>query len=271
MSLTTPPPRQSEWESEGYDRTSMSLPGHQDALITAVAAANPRTVVVLQSGTPVSMPWASSVPSILQSWFGGNETGSAIASVLFGSANPAGKLPLTFPVRNEDNPAFLNFKSDKGRALYGEDVFVGYRYYEKAKREVLFPFGHGLSYTSFALSDLSVHLDAPNDSVSVSVEVRNTGDRTGAEVVQVYVAPKAPSVTRPVKELKGFEKVVLERGERRTVEIELRVRDAISFWDEQRDAWCAEKGEYEVVVGNSSEGGLREGFVVGETVFWRGL
>jgi len=249
----------------------MSLPGHQDALITAVSRANPRTVVVLQSGTPVSMPWISSVPSLLHSWFGGNETGSAIASVLFGTSNPAGKLPLTFPVRNEDNPAFLNFKSDKGRALYGEDVFVGYRYYEKARREVLFPFGHGLSYTTFSLSDLHVHADAKEDSLTVTVEVKNTGDRAGAEVVQVYIAPKAPSVTRPVKELKGFEKVVLDKGESKTVEVELRIRDAVSFWDEQRDAWCKEEGEYEVVVGNSSVGGLSGKFEVGETVFWRGL
>lgn len=269
-----------DWESEGYDRRTMDLPGLQDELITRVAKANPRTVVVMQSGTPVTMTWAPNVSGIVQSWFGGNETGNAIADVLFGTVNPSGKLSLTFPIRGEDNPAFLNFKCDKGRALYGEDVFVGYRFYEKTKREVRFPFGHGLSYTTFSMSD-------PHDSVSVSdtkehnpesgnitvlVTVKNTGSITGAQVVQVYISPRTPSVTRPVKELKGFEKVELKAGESKEVRVDMRIKDAVSFWDEQRDAWCAEAGEYDVFVGDSAANAERRGsFKVEKTFFWRGL
>jgi len=271
-----------DWESEGYDRHTMDLPGLQDELIARVAQANPRTVVVMQSGTPVSMPWAPKVSSIVQSWFGGNETGNAIADVLFGTVNPSGKLSLTFPIRGEDNPAFLNFKNDKGRALYGEDVFVGYRFYEKTKREVRFPFGHGLSYTTFSLSSPSnatlvsisdVNEGSPESSkVTVRVTVKNTGSVPGAQVVQVYISPRSPSITRPVKELKGFEKVHLKPGESKEVHVEMGLKDAVSFWDEQRDAWCAEAGEYGVFVGDSSANVQMEGrFGVERTFFWRGL
>lgn len=252
----------------------MSLPGHANALISALLAANRNTAIVLQSGCPLEMPWSAAAPAILQSWYGGNETGNAIADVLFGAVNPAGKLPLSFPARVQDNPAFLNFRSDRGRVLYGEDVFVGYRFYEKVGREVRFPFGHGLSYTRFEMSDVEVEVeeDQRGDTVRVSVQVRNTGDVAGAEVVQVYVSQKAPGVTRPVKELKGFDKVFLEPGQRKEAVVRLRKKYAASWWDELRAAWVMEEGAYEVHVGNSSASTPLKGeFEVAATSYWRGL
>lgn len=249
----------------------MTIPGHSNELIAAVASANPTTVVVLQSGCPVEMPWADQVPAILQSWYGGNETGNAIADVLFGSVNPSGKLPLSFPKRVEDNPAFLNYRSDRGRVLYGEDVFIGYRFYEATRREVLFPFGHGLSYTSFEISHLNVE-DSDGTTVTVTVQVANTGARDGAEVVQVYVAQKHPSVSRPKKELKGFAKVHLKAGERKAIQVHVSKKYAASWYDEKRDAWIMEKDEYAVLVGTSSASTpLVGGFVVEATSWWKGL
>ncbi|MBE3046627.1 glycoside hydrolase family 3 C-terminal domain-containing protein, partial [Candidatus Bathyarchaeota archaeon] len=145
-----------DWETEGNDREDMDLPGYLDEMIAAVAAANPNTVVVMQSGTPVTMPWIDQVPALVQAWYGGNETGNSIADIVFGDANPSGKLSLSFPVHLRDNPSYLNFRAEGGRTLYGEDVYVGYRFYEYMERPVLFPFGHGLSYTSFAFSGLAV-------------------------------------------------------------------------------------------------------------------
>jgi len=206
-----------DWESEGYDRTTMDLPAGSAELIRAVLKANANTALVVQSGMPVTLtPWASDAPAIVQAWYGSNETGNAIADVIFGATNPSGKLPLSFPVRNEDNPAFLNHRSERGRTVYGEGVYIGYRFYEKTKREVAFPFGHGLSYTSFALSSLQLHNSAPAEgagldptTISVSVDVHNIGTLPGAQVVQVYAAAESPSIGRPVKELKGFTKVFL--------------------------------------------------------------
>ncbi|KAK6859242.1 beta-glucosidase protein [Apiospora arundinis] len=230
-----------DWETEGHDRADMKLPPGVDDLIAAVAKANPNTAVVMQSGTPVEMPWISDVGSVIQAWYGGNETGNTIADILFGDVNPSGKLSLSFPVRVQDNPAYLNYRTEGGRVLYGEDIYVGYRYYEFAERPVLFPFGHGLSYTTFAFSDLSV---ADKDSkLSVSVAVKNTGELKGAEVAQVYVAPKQKAkVNRPLKEMKGFAKVELAPGESKTVTVDIDSRYAASYWDEDRDQWCVEKG-----------------------------
>ncbi|KAK3684727.1 glycosyl hydrolase family 3 N terminal domain-containing protein [Podospora appendiculata] len=265
-----------DWETEGHDRSSMGLPSPMDALIAAVAAANPNTVVVIQSGTPVAMPWAAAVPALVHAWYGGNETGNAIADVLFGDANPAGKLPLTFPLRVQDNPAFLNSRAESGRTLYGEDVFIGYRYYEFAEREVLFPFGFGLSYTTFAMSALEVAI-VEDKVVRVGVTVENTGPREGKEIVQVYVAPPPTTaeggISRPRKELKGFAKVALDKGESKTVQVEMEVKYAASYWDEVREQWCTEAGRYEVIVGNSSDdaGALVGAFVVPETFWWLGV
>lgn len=248
----------------------MDLPPGTDELISAITAANPNTVVVIQSGTPVTMPWLSSTSTLLQAWYGGNETGNAIADVLFGDVNPSAKLPLSFPIKNEDNPAFLNYRSERGRVVYGEDVYVGYRYYEKTKREVAFPFGHGLSYTEFAMSGLSV--SDSGEEVIVSVEVKNEGKVAGAQVVQVYVAQKNPSLMRPVKELKGFTKVSVEAGEKVKAEVKLSKKYAASFWDEDRDAWIMEKGTYEVLVGDSSANTPLKGiFEVESTQWWNGL
>lgn len=261
---------QADWEQEGHDRPHMDLPGHTNALVAAVAAANPNTAVVIQSGCPVSMPWISSVSTLIQAWYGGNETGNAIADVLYGDANPSGKLPLSFPVRNEDNPAFLNFRSEHGRVLYGEDVYVGYRFYEATKRATQFPFGHGLSYTSFRLSQLSVA--CVGKSVVATLMLENVGERDGAEVVQVYVAQRSPGVRRPPKELKGFAKVHLAAGEARLVTVEVDVKYATSYWDEERDMWVSGKDTYDVLVGTSSaDTPLSGSFEVEETTWWKGL
>lgn len=242
-----------------------------DALITAVCAANPSTVVVLQSGTPVAMPWISSVNALVQAWYGGNETGNAIADILFGNVNPSAKLPLSFPKRIQDNPAFINYRTERGRTLYGEDIYVGYRWYEMLDLPVLFPFGHGLSYSEFSFSDLKV--DKNDRILEVSVKVKNTGEVAGAEVVQVYLNQKNPSIKRPKKELKGFAKVFLEKGEEKVVKVSLEIKYATSFWDEIRDAWVMEKGTYQVIVGNSSseEGALKETFEVKTTSWWNGI
>ncbi|GAB7359691.1 hypothetical protein MBLNU230_g6866t3 [Neophaeotheca triangularis] len=260
----------SDWESEGYDRGHMDLPPGSDDLVTAVLAANPNTVIVNQSGTPVTMPWASQTTTLLQAWYGGNETGNAIADVVFGDVNPSGKLPLTFPIRNEDNPSYLTYSSDDNRTLYGEDVYMGYRWYDKTKKAVLFPFGHGLSYTTFALSNLAIRTHG--DEITVTVDVANTGNRDGAEVVQVYFSPLAPSITRPVKELKGFAKVDVKAGQTGKAEVKLSKKYATSFWHEGRDAWVCEQGSYGVAVGaTSAELPLSGEIEVDEQLVWKGL
>ncbi|KAM0323484.1 hypothetical protein ACHAQA_008764 [Verticillium albo-atrum] len=257
-----------DWESEGYDRSNMDLPGAVSELISAVVAANPNTVVVTQSGTPINMlPWVDSTSTLVHSWYGGNETGNGIADVLFGNVNPAGRLPLSFPRQIEDVPSFLNFGSERGRVVYGESIYVGYRFFEKVNREVLFPFGHGLSYTEFEFSNLQV------SQAEVTLQIRNTGCLPGAEVVQVYVAadPKVSSIGRPKKELKGFKKVFLGVGESRVVQVSLD-RFATTFWDEVLNEWVVEKGVYSVQVGKSSADIVLEGsFEVEETSTWRGL
>lgn len=248
----------------------MNLPGLQNRLISAVAAVNPNTVVVNQSGTPVTMPWITEVPALVQAWYGGNETGNGIADVLFGLLNPSGKLSLSFPVRNEDNPAFLNQRSEKGKCVYGEDVYIGYRFYERIERDVLFPFGYGLSYTTFSMTDLSIQSDT--FALRVSLKVKNTGSQDGAEVVQVYISQTECSIMRPRKELKGFTKVFLMAGEEKQVEVEMQTKYATSYWDEERDRWASERGKYEVLVGNSSAVTLLSGsFTIARSSWWRGL
>lgn len=243
-----------EWDTEGQDRPHMELAGQQNELIARVAAANPRTVVVLQTGAPVTMPWLDDVAAVLQGWYPGQEAGNAIADVLFGAVNPSGKLPQTFPVRLEDNPAYINYPGENGRVRYGEGIFVGYRYYEKKRVEPLFPFGFGLSYTSFAYANLRLSSESlgPDEQISISVDVTNTGDRAGQEIVQLYVRDAQASLSRPDKELKGFAKVSLEPGATETVTIQLN-RKALAYWDDARHAWVAEAGAFEVLVGSSSQ------------------
>ncbi|KAH7121347.1 glycoside hydrolase superfamily [Dactylonectria macrodidyma] len=263
-----------DWETEATDRDSMKLPGVLDQLIADVAAANANTVVVMQTGTPEEMPWLKDVAAVIQAWYGGNETGNCIADVLFGDYNPSGKLSLSFPKSLKDVPAFLNFRTEAGRILYGEDIYLGYRYYEFAEREVNYPFGHGLSYTTFAFSDLSV--TSSEGKLSVSLKIANTGSVRGAEVAQLYVQPRqAAKVNRPVKELKGFAKVELDAGEAKTVTITELEKYAAQYFDEERNQWCVEAGEYDVVVSDSSavtEGkALKGSFKVDETYWWSGI
>jgi beta-glucosidase len=243
-----------DWESEGHDREDIELAGEQVALIEQVAAANPNTVVVLQTGSPVAMPWLDKVAGVLQAWYPGQECGHAIANVLFGAVNPSGKLPQTFPRRLEDNPAYLNYPGENGHVRYGEGIFVGYRYYEKKKIEPLFPFGFGLSYTSFAYDQvrLSAAAIAPDETLTVKVDVTNTGQRAGQEIVQLYIHDVMARLSRPEKELKGFVKVALSPGETTTVTLTLD-REALAYWDNAQRAWVAEAGEFEVLLGSSSQ------------------
>lgn len=222
------------------------------------------------------MPWVEDTSTLLHAWFGGQETGNSIVDILFGHANPSGRLSLTFPKRLEDTPAFLTFGKADCEIYYGEGVFIGYRYYEKLERPPLFYFGYGLSYTSFSYSNLIVPKVFDSNSEHVlkfSVDVKNVGDISGAEVVQVYVKDVKSSVGRPVKELKAFEKVFLEPGETVTVEIELD-RYAISFWSEREEKWLAEAGTFEVIVSKSADPKdeiLREEFELCESFTWSGV
>jgi beta-glucosidase len=241
------------FESEGTDRPSIELMGKQNELIEAVASANPHTVVILNAGAAVTMPWVNQVAGILLAYYPGMENGNAVASVLLGKVNPSGKLPVTFPVRLEDSPAYLNASYPGCReVIYGEGIFVGYRYYDKRDITPLFPFGHGLSYTRFAYSHLKVSSKVKGGQiVEVSVAVTNNGKVAGKEVVQLYVSDLKSSLPRPPKELKGFAKVALEPGETETVTFNLDER-ALSYYDPYRHAWVAEPGKFEVLVGSSS-------------------
>ncbi|RYP75171.1 hypothetical protein DL770_007479 [Monosporascus sp. CRB-9-2] len=245
-----------EWESEGYDRQTMDLPkdGSQDRLIEAVVKANPRTVVVNQSGSPVTMPWADRVPAILQAWYQGQEAGNALADVLFGLQNPSGKLPTTFPRRIEDTPAWHNWPGENMRVLYGEGLYIGYRHYDRAKIPPLFAFGHGLSYTTFEYGRPSLSrktLDASSTPIHLVFAVSNVGPVAGAETVQVYVRDVRSKLPRPEKELVAFEKVFLEPDETKHVTIPLD-RYAVGYYDDSIPAWIAEEGSFRVLVGASA-------------------
>jgi beta-glucosidase len=242
-----------ETESEGHDRPGLALPGGQDALIGAVAAANPHTVVVVKSGGPVLMPWLASVPAVLEAWYPGEEDGDAVADVLFGDAEPGGRLPVTFPARESDVPANTpaQYPGVNGTATYSEGVFVGYRHYDDAGIAPLFPFGFGLSYTTFSYRDLSVR-PQPDGQVAVSADVTNTGHRAGAEVDQLYVGdPSTPGVAEPPAQLHGFARVTLRPGETRRVSFTLD-RRAFAYWDAAGHGWQVAGGGYRLLVGSSS-------------------
>jgi len=239
------------YESEGRDRPGIALTGRQDELIRRVAAVNPRTVVVLNCGSPVAMPWLDSVAAVVEAYYPGQEGGNAVARVLLGEVNPSGKLTVTFPKRIEDCPAFTNFGPGR-EVFYGEGIFVGYRHYDQRQIEPLFPFGHGLSYTHFAYGDLTVQTAGKvGQPVRASLTITNTGQRAGQEVVQLYVADPAASLPRPPKELKRFAKVALQPGESRTVEFELDAR-AFAFYDPAQEDWVVEAGDFAILVGASS-------------------
>lgn len=266
-----------EWESEGYDRQTMDLPsdGSQDRLIEAVVRANPRTVVVNQSGSPVTMPWADKVPAIVQAWYQGQEAGNALADVLFGLKNPSGKLPVspdttcirpmnpsnhmtdvsqcTFPRRLEDAPAYHNWPGENLQVVYGEGLYIGYRHYEHVRVAPLFPFGHGLSYTSFEYGrpSLSSKVLVASEPIVLVLAVSNVGDVDGFETVQVYVRDEKSRLPRPEKELAAFEKVWLEAGETKHLRVSLD-KYAVGYYDTSVSAWVAEEGVFEVLVGASS-------------------
>ena len=243
-------------EGESKDRRTLELPGGQAELIARVAEANPRTVVVLVSGAPVTMdPWLAKVPAVLQAWYAGMEGGNALAAILFGDVNPSGKLPCTFPRRLADSPAHAlgAYPGKHGTVNYAEGVLVGYRWFDAKAIAPLFPFGHGLSYTTFEYSNLRVTGgDQPAGSpVRVQVDVTNQGPRAGSETVQVYVHDVESTQPRPPKELKGFQKIPLDPGEKRTVEVPLGP-EAFAFYDPARKAWVAEAGEFQILVGSSA-------------------
>jgi beta-glucosidase len=240
-------------EGEGFDRKTLNLPAGQDDLIRAVAAANKNTIVVINAGSPVAMDWVDQPPAVLDMWYGGQEGGHAIAAVLFGDVNPSGKLPLTFPKRIEDTPAFGHYPGANLHVEYEEGIYVGYRHYDTREIEPLFPFGHGLSYTKFELTGLEISPSkvAMNKPVEVKLRVRNTGSIAGVEVVQLYLHDVTASVDRPVKELKGFQRVYLKPGESQTVSVTLD-RAAMSFFSPEKKSWVTEPGAFEVLAGTSS-------------------
>ncbi len=241
------------YESEGYDRPHMRLPECQNRLIEAVAQANANTVVVLHNGSPVEMPWLPKVKAVLEAYLGGQAVGIATVRVLYGDVNPSGHLAETFPVKLSDNPSYLYFGGEGNEADYREGVFVGYRYYDRKDMDVLFPFGHGLSYTTFAYSNLrlSAQRITDQDTLTATVTVTNTGSRAGKTVVQLYVGDPVSSVFRPVRELKGFEKVELQPGESKDVSFTLCKR-AFAYWNTQLHDWYVESGDFTIEIGQSS-------------------
>ena len=242
------------YESEGFDRMHILMPESHNRLIAEVCRVQPNTVVVLQNGAVVAMPWIDGPKAILEAGLGGQAVGSALVDVLSGKVNPAGKLAETFPVRLEDTPAYLNFPGEARTVYYGEGLFVGYRYYDKKKIRPLFPFGYGLSYTTFEYTELQTNATeiSVGETLDVTVTVRNSGTRSGKEIVQLYVKPLTSQFVRPNKELKAFAKVALEPGESKTVRMTLEARDFM-LYDSTRQAWRLEGGEVEILVGPSSE------------------
>jgi beta-glucosidase len=243
-----------EYDAEFQDREILDLPGEQPELIKQVVRVNPNTIVVLSSGSPVSVEdWISEVPGVLQTGYIGQEAGKAITDILFGRVNPSGKLTETYPKHLEDNPSFINYPGESGQVLYGEGIFVGYRYYDMKKIEPRFSFGHGLSYTRFQYDRLTIKNTVVNfgEIVEIDLNITNVGDRKGKEVVQLYVRDIQSRLIRPPKELKGFRKVSLEPGETVKVNFELTPRD-LSYYDPIQKQWICEPGEFHVMVGKSS-------------------
>ncbi|AEI39946.1 beta-glucosidase family protein [Paenibacillus mucilaginosus] len=242
------------YESEGYDRTHLSLPANQIRLIEEVAAVQPKVVVVLLNGSPVEMPWIGSAQAVLEGYLGGQAVGGAVADLLYGEANPCGKLAETFPEQLSDNPSYLFFPGEGDRVEYREGIFVGYRYYDTKNVKPLFPFGYGLSYTTFEYTSLTLDKKRIQDteSVTVRVTVKNTGAAAGKEIVQLYVKDAESTVIRPAKELKGFAKVFLQPGEERTVSFVLDKR-AFAYYNVDLKDWHVETGEFHILAGSSSQ------------------
>jgi len=241
------------FESESYDRSHMRLPVSQDLLIERLVETGKPIVVILHNGSPVEMPWMNKVDGILEAYLSGEGVGEAVMDILYGRVNPSGHLAETIPLRLEDTPAFINFPGSEHKVYYGERIYIGYRYYDKKKMNVAFPFGHGLSYTTFEYSNLTFSAKefTAKDGVTVSVDVTNTGSVAGKEVVQLYVGDRTGTQDRPVRELKGFEKVALEPKETKTVTFKLDER-SFQWYSPQQGGWFAANGEYVIAVGSSS-------------------
>ena len=242
-----------DYESEGFDRTHLKLPDSHNALIEAVCAANTRTVTVLSGGAPVELPWLDKTGALLNAYLGGQAGAGAVADILSGNTNPGGKLAETYPLRLEDTPCYRNFPGNPATVEYRESIYVGYRYYDKIGKPVCFPFGFGLSYTSFEYSGLSLNKNSikDNEELVVSFKVKNTGGVDGAETVQCYVADKESTVFRAAKDLKGFEKVFLKAGEEKEVSISLSKR-AFAYYNTLIHDWHVESGEFDILIGASS-------------------
>lgn len=242
-----------DYESEGFDRSTMKLPDGHNRLVEAVSRVNDNVIVVLEGGSPVEMPWADDVKAILNAYLGGQSVAPAIVDVLTGKANPCGKLAETYPVCLKDTPTSFRYPDSKEDVQYRESIFIGYRYYDKVERNVRFPFGFGLSYTSFEYSDIKLKKKnlTKGEGAKVTFTIKNTGDVAGSEIAQVYVAKPESKIFRAPKELKGFVKIHLEPGEEKKVAVELDDR-AFAFWNTATEDWCVESGEYKILVGASS-------------------
>lgn len=249
------------FESEGFDRTHLNMPANQNELIARISEVQPNVVVVLHSGSPIAMPWLDKVAGVLQMYLAGQASGGAAVNLLFGDATPCGKLAETFPLHLEDNPSYLNFPGNREKVCYQEGVFIGYRYYDKKKMDVLFPFGYGLSYTDFTYSNMKVTVNGKNaadvdviketDEIIVSADITNTGNCYGAEIVQLYIKNPVVYEIRPEKELRDFAKVFLKAGETKTVTFTLNAR-AFSYYETRIHDWYAESGDYEILLASSS-------------------
>lgn len=241
------------FEAEGYDRKNIEMPNCQNYLISEIVKANPNTVVVLAGGSVIHMPWIHEVKALLNSGLGGQAGGSAVADILMGKINPSGKLSETYPLEFSDNPTYGNYPGGPVTSEHRESVYIGYRYYDIAEKDVLFPFGFGLSYTTFEYSDMKLSSDRIKDAdtVTVSFKIKNTGKVDGAEIAQIYVADKESTIFRPVKELRAFEKVFLKAGEEKEISVELSKR-AFAFWNININDWMVETGEFDILIGASS-------------------
>lgn len=249
------------FESEGFDRSHLNMPANQNELIARISEVQPNVVVVLHSGSPIAMPWLDKAAGVLQMYLAGQASGGAAVNLLFGDAIPCGKLAETFPLHLEDNPSYLNFPGNREKVCYQEGVFIGYRYYDKKKMDVLFPFGYGLSYTDFTYSNMKVTVNGKNaadvdviketDEIVVSADITNTGNSDGAEIVQLYIKNPVVYEIRPEKELRDFAKVFLKAGETKTVTFTLNAR-AFSYYETRIHDWYAESGDYEILLASSS-------------------
>lgn len=253
------------FECEGFDRASMDLPGAQNQMINDVSKVNANTIVVLTNGTPVTMvDWIDNVPAVLEAFYPGQEEGNAIADILFGDVNPSGKLPVTFPKHYEDNPAFNYYPGVNSQLTYGEGIYVGYRYYDTKNVEPLFPFGFGLSYTTFEFTNLKLNKNSMQKEGEISIEltVKNSGKVAGDEVIQLYIHDVSSEIDRPIKELKGFKKLSLKPGESKIAKFKID-KKALSYYDVKSKSWVVESGDFEVLIGNSSKNILlKETFTV---------